>query len=786
MNNFNQRIQNFIFLSIFFIFSINVVRAQEIPGKIMGSITTSDGEKAFGVNIILKNSRYATVSNESGTFEFNKVKSGNYILQISLSGYETLEQALLVTDNKTTLIDLQLRVSNKELQEVIITSNKKKLSSKESNFIARMPLKNLENPQVYSVINSKIIEQQVITNFDDALKSAAGVVSGGSEPGVRSYSYLRGFDEQAFFRNGKMIGNWTENDMANIENIEVIKGPSGTLFGGHGRANYGGVVNRITKKPYNKFGGNLSLISGNNAYNRLTADINIPLSKDSTLLARINTAYRSETSFQDYGRAESFFIAPSFIYKASERLKFVVEADIFKITGTQRASLSASGITNTDQLSSIYKSSFTTNEIQYEKKSTIFSVDAIYKISDNWTSTTSYAYSYSLYAPEYTTVAINFDTQIVDRTVAYSHYDYNFTNIQQYFNGDFKIGKFRNRLIAGVDYLGERGLWSGADVKFDSFNYNQVAPYLSKQKFDSSLANEKPWKGVDMEDRFSIYASNVLDLAPRVHVMTSLRYEYLNTETPSATVLNSNDPENTYHQGAWTPKLGLVYEVIASQLSLFGNYMGGTKNINKYLKDDGKGNAFLQKASPEKATQWELGVKSNLFNDKLTLMASYFDIKVDNRLRTDPNNQLYEVQDGTQANKGYEIELFANPVTGLDIMLGYANLKAKYLNGTEAGNHVAYTPKTTVNYWVSYTFKEGDIRGFGAGFGGNYKDKSFLTSSNLVLISSVRTMNATLFYEQSRYRVAIKADNLSNEIYWGDNLNAQTPRSIKAALTFKF
>ncbi|WP_281638099.1 TonB-dependent receptor [Flavobacterium marginilacus] len=786
MNTFKHLIQHFIFIICIFLLSTISLFAQQNNGKLKGKITTSDGELAVGVNIILKNSKYGTVSNEDGTFEFNRIKPNIYTLQVSLTGYETTQQEVIVTENETTTLNLQLKISDKELKEVVVTSNKKRIASKESVFVARMPLRNLENPQVYSVINSKIIEQQVITNFDDALKSAAGVVSGGSEPGVRSYSYLRGFDEQAFFRNGKMLGNWTENDMANIETIEAIKGPSGTLFGGHGRANYGGVVNRTTKKPYDHFGGNISLISGSNAYNRFTADINSPLTKDSTLLARVNTAYRSEKSFQDYGRAESFFIAPSFIYNASDRLKFIIEADLFKINGVKRSYLSANGITNVDQLNAIHKSSFITNEIPYEKQSTIFSVDAIYKINDSWISTTSYAYSYSLYAPNYTDTTIDITNQTVDRSVGYAHYDYDYTNIQQYFNGDFKIGKLRNRLLVGLDYLGERGLYAGGSASYDTFNYNEVAPYITKEKFDTVLATSSPWSGNEISDRYSVYFSNVIDFTPSLHLMISLRYEYFKTESPSATLINTNDPEYTYNQGAWTPKFGLVYEVIPNQLSLFGNYMGGTKNLNTYLKDDGTGNGILEKADPEKATQWELGIKSSLFQDKLTLMASYFDIKVDNRLRIDPNNQLYSLQDGTQANKGFELELFANPITGLDIMLGYANLDAKFLNGSDAGNHVAYTPKSTLNYWLSYTLKQGNTKGLGLGFGGNYRGDSFLSSDNLVTISSVHTLNASLFYEQSKYRIAIKADNLSNEIYWGDYLNAQTPRTVKASLTFKF
>jgi len=136
--------------------------AQQNSGKIKGIITTSDGEYAVGVNIILKNSKYGTISNEDGSFDFNRVKPNIYTLQVSLTGYETLEQQVTVNAGETTLLNLQLTVSNKQLKEVIITNNKRKAFPKQSNYVSKMPLKNIENPQVYNIVSSELIKEQAI------------------------------------------------------------------------------------------------------------------------------------------------------------------------------------------------------------------------------------------------------------------------------------------------------------------------------------------------------------------------------------------------------------------------------------------------------------------------------------------------------------------------------------------------------------------------------------------------------------------------------------------------
>lgn len=130
MNYLNLKTSRFLF-SISFIFSFLSAFAQN-HGKIKGTITTSDGDAAAGVNIILKNTKYGTVSTDDGNFDFNKVRANSYTLQVSLTGYETLETEVTVTENETTTVNLQLKVSNKELQEVVISSPKSTISKKQT------------------------------------------------------------------------------------------------------------------------------------------------------------------------------------------------------------------------------------------------------------------------------------------------------------------------------------------------------------------------------------------------------------------------------------------------------------------------------------------------------------------------------------------------------------------------------------------------------------------------------------------------------------------------------
>ena len=138
MKYLNLRTSKFLFI-ISFLFSTLFSFAQQNHGKIKGQITTSDGKPAADVNIILKGSKYNTSTNDDGSFELNRVKPNTYTLQISLNGYETSEQEVTVAENETASLNLQLKVSNKELKEVVI-SNRKSILSKKTEYVARMPL----------------------------------------------------------------------------------------------------------------------------------------------------------------------------------------------------------------------------------------------------------------------------------------------------------------------------------------------------------------------------------------------------------------------------------------------------------------------------------------------------------------------------------------------------------------------------------------------------------------------------------------------------------------------
>ena len=805
MNYLNLRLQHFFFTICFFLISTTHFFAQN-NGKLTGILTTSDGDAAAGVNIILKNTKYNTVTNENGVFEFNRLKTNTYTLQVSLTGFETLEQQVNITENQLSTFNYQLKISNKELQEVTVYNNRAKLFPKQSNYVSKMPLKNIENPQVYNVVTADLLKEQAITNFEDAMKNVPGIQklweSTGSAGGGGSFYTLRGFATQANIVNGLPGLTNGSLDPANIEKIEVIKGPSGTLFGSS-LISYGGFINTVTKTPYSGFGSEVSYLAGSFGLNRVTADVNTSIDDSDNVAIRVNAAYQTENSFQDAGFRTSYFVAPALSYKVNEKLSFVISTEFMEEEKTVPTMLflgrsKSLQFANIDYLNYNTKLSFTNNDLSVKNPKYNLQVQMNYKLSDQWTSQTALSRGSTKSNGYYSYLSDNQDGQgdfsiFITKENSFT----TTTDIQQNFIGDFKIGNMRNRVVIGLDYFQKDVMYGGTgwngvykvtpqgEIRY----YDDQNPYyLTQSSVDKLLSNTETYNYNLRDNTYSIYASNVINITTKLIAMASLRVDYFDSKRDITT------DKDDYNQTAFSPKFGLIYQPIEDKLALFANYMNGFKNVSPDRATEG------QTFEPEHANQLEFGIKANLLANKLNATISYYDIQVANLLTADPENALNSVQGGESQSKGFEFDLNASPAKGLNIIAGYSYNDSKVTKGDnidnvylEKGKRPMWSgPENLVNLWATYKIYYGSLKDFGLGFGGNYASENAIVSSEILgkfVLPSYTVINGSVFYGSSKFRVALNINNIANKEYfnggWG-TVNPQKPRNVVASFSYKF
>jgi len=811
MNKLHLSLKHLLTISLLLILT-SVAFGQQ-KGTITGIIVTQKNEPAENVSISLKGTGYGIVTDEEGKYTF-KVSAGSYTLVVSHVGLKNQEVQLTVQPDKTTTIAaITVNINTNSLQEVNINANRtNKFNRKKSNDVAKMPLENLENPQVYTSVSKELLQEQGIFSADDAIKNSPGITKLWSATGRvgdgGAYFSLRGFPVQTTMRNG-ISGNVTNTiDAANLEKLEVIKGPSGTLYGGS-LISYGGLINRVTKKPFETQGGEITYSAGSYNMNRVSVDYNTPLDSSKKALFRINSAYNNSNTFQDNGFNKSFVFDPSFSYKANDRLTLSFDAEISHGSGTTpvmyffNTTVADLGVNRANLLNLDYRRAYQSNDLVQTSDNANFFAQADYKISENWKSQTNLSATNSSATGYEAYFYLIPGNNALSRNVWSVDGNSNTFQIQQNFIGDFKIGGLRNRLVAGLDFLSQsaNSRYLDPNSGSDSFDViNTLGPIpkynnFNKAKVDSLFANAPVSVTANRYHNYiySAFASDVLNITDNFLAMVSLRVDHFTTKPINNVVTGITTLG--FDQTTVSPKLGLVYQLIKDKVSVFGNYMNGFSNPGYDLAYDAATNSNVNKLfKSEQANQFEGGVKLDLFDGKLSTTVSYYDISVKNKIRPDANHANASVQDGTQKSKGIEAEVIANPFSGFNIIAGYSHnnslmeKSSAYDNGRRpqtAG------PVNSANFWVSYALTNGEAKGLGIGFGGNYaSDNQVINNSynGVFTLPAYTVLNTGVFFNREKYRLAINVNNLTNREYWvgWTTVNPQMLRQVIGTIAYKF
>ncbi len=891
-----------IFITGFLLlFSILTTIAQE--NSIQGKITDNNGTPLVGVNVLIKNSQKGTQTDLDGNFKIENLPKGNKELEFSFIGYKRKVLKISVPSNSISVV---LYEGNELLQEVVLKGRNNKFSRKKTAYVSKLPLKDLENTQVYTTVTSDLLESQIVTNLDEAMTNATGIYKlwegTGRAPGNGTAFFAsRGFSVQPRLIDGIAGVTFSAIDPSYIERIEVIKGPSATLFGST-ETSLGGLINVVTKKPFEGVGGNVSYAAGSFGLHRVSLDYNTPLGKSNAPYFRINASYLTQDSFQDAGFKNTFFVAPSISYRVSNRLNISANIEFSDTEQTNPSMLFLRrGLpvvsSNIEELNIDSNKSFTSNDITL--KNLIFNTRAFadYKISENWTSRTFFSSSYAetdgIYQFQFDggSVAILQLAQIDRRleglglpdptlafirsqinplinpmlqeasdllqqdsfTRVFSKRDANETrvNLQQNFTGDFKIGEVRNRMVFGVDYVHNRrisknknanplltstfnfpqliatfnglGLSPFADFiengfgrlsYFDAFfsadgsiiptNFTPNAALLpNREQLDAVFAQLDPIDNKLRSKTIATYLSDVINITPSLTVNFGLRLDHFIQDG------NDNTDRDNFTKTTFSPNAGILFQPIKNKLSLFANYQTGFVNANPALNGDGSITVF----EPQKAVQFEGGIKTNLFKGKLNLGASYYHITVNDFTTADPNSSLFPVtiDIAEVVSKGFDFEMNANPFNGLNIRASYSLNNMKYtdtfskkatnlVTGEEGRDIVEFEnrrpesagPENLYNFWADYKFQEGTFaENFGLGIGFNGASEN-LTVNNaatgVFTLPSYTIYNASIYYDVNKFRIGLKANNFTNKEYFTGwtTVNAQAPRAFLGSVTYKF
>jgi iron complex outermembrane recepter protein len=609
-------------------------------------------------------------------------------------------------------------------------------------------------PASIQVVPQQVLQDQKVTRIQDALRNVSGVTQArnyaGTDAGVQN---IRGFTQDFNFKDGfRSDDNFTISETANLEQIEVLKGPASVLFG---QAQPGGIVNLVTKKPLSEPYYGFGVDIGSYNFYRPTLDISGPLTTDKNLLYRFNLGYQNSGSFRDFQNTERIFVAPIVTWNIDKNTNLSANFEYLNNqSGFDRGVPALSNGSFADIPINRFLGYPQANDynINSYKGGYVFE----HRFNEDWkirNALSILSYEEDLFGTDFGAGLV--DDQFISRSITRQRNVRENYGLQTELTGKLKTGAIAHNLLFGVE-LNRRTL---------NFNIREAeAPLLDifNPVYDVELPTELTPSYVTLirTDTLGIYLQDQINLLDNLKLVVGARFDSTNQQTDDFLTESTTSQSDT----AFSPRVGLVYQP-SKEISLYASYS------NSFLPVIGR-SANNSPFEPERGTQYEVGVKGDLFDGRLSATLSAYQLTKTNILTSDPNNADEFIQLGEARSRGIEFDLAGEILPGWKIIASYAYTDAKVTedkNPLLVDSRLQGIPYNTASLWTTYEFQNGGLKGFGFGAGlfyvGDKPGFADFDPPGFKLPSYVRT-DAAIFYRRDNWKASINIQNLFDTKYY--------------------
>ena len=736
------------------------VSGQSNQGGITGKITSESGEPLEFVSILLKGTRLGTTTNDLGEFSITDIPAGTYQLQVSMIGFQSISQSVKVVAGTQVQVQLKMKENTTSLQEIEIQGE---VASEGLNKID-IPLSDL--PITVNVVSSDLLSQLSIDELGEAVKTTSNVRPINRYGGFQTF-HIRGFNNFVLLTDGvrderhNISTSAPSTNLANVERIEVLKGPASVLFG---HSALGGVINIVRNKPSTTFNANFAASYGSFNTRRLQAGAGGPI--NAKMSYRVDFGLSSTDGFRDYAtNTNNFYMA--FQYRPSKNdvldIRVGLNKDFYSTDtglpvledGTLLPNMSINARYN-DPQDFLYHTRYDF-QLRYERwlsnKTKVSNQLSFYWDDIDYLST-----EFLEFNSTFDSLKRSFPFYFNHRTIPWQN--------QLEVTHDFSTGNIQHKALLGysvsiLDRKTYRGDISGPG-KFTTVSI--VNPILNQG--DISVTDTR--YQAKMENVHGIYFQDWLKFGDKWKALIGVRLDifrgtYFDDQVDKNRNVISEGEETEIPSEALTYRAGLVYQPLdkLSFYSGFSTYFKPSRRIT------GDGDVF----NPETGYQAEVGTRISLEPGIEMTLTGFYMRK--NDIVEGLGGGIFR-QIGSADSKGVEFEINASPIEGLTLRAGYGYTDARirgFDNNDEnplAGNRIAFAPDHSANFWANYQLSKGILKGFGLGAGFNHFGDNYTSSSNTYVLPAYTVFNGSVFYNFGKGEFRLNLNNLTDKIYFRD------------------
>ncbi|MCV6574758.1 MAG: TonB-dependent receptor [Cohaesibacter sp.] len=672
-----------------------------------------------------------------------------------------------------------------ELEQIVVTGKQETYFEDKNTTALKGDAADSETPFVVSSTNATFMEDIRAKNMEHVFDYTVGVnqASNGADGFV-----IRGFDID--LNNIKVNGmsglttRFGSPSVANIEKVEVLKGPASVLYG---NMETGGMVNMVTKKPQETFSGRITTafetfasdVSSFGEDNGLstTVDLTGPVPGRDDLFYRLILTGNGTQSFRGDVVNEEYYLYGDLLWHINDMARLSLGVEVGKQVGDADAGLVAldNDINKIASLDTVYqdpgdfdndKGLAVTASYQQDLENGQFNL--------NWRSV-FHQDERKLFENN----RVNDGPQTIRRRLRHQQNTRDWHGVDAYLNQNFATGTINHDVTLGVS--GEYRLtdfdrvnWGGYASK-DVSVYNPVLGGSAKAKSGNRRETEYYSLG--------FYAQDKLALSDALTVVASARHNQ--TWIDYTCLRGKCNADNSTHTSDTLGSLGAVYN-FNDNWSVFGSI---AQSFDPYTAErvgaDGK------PLDAEKSLQYEAGLRYQLGGD-VNISASAYHITKDNVSESIGGGRYATI--GEVESKGVELDVQWQPTENWQFKAGYAYNKSEATQGANKGLTPAHAPQNTAFLFTRYNIPQAVWGGeLGFTMGVTYRDEvktSISKSTNVTLPDHILT-DVGVHYEKNNWNASLGVSNLFNEKHFfagrrDTNIYAGDPRKISFSLSRDF
>jgi iron complex outermembrane recepter protein len=756
--------------------------AQDRIGTVSGTVSDVSGTGISGALITAScgSLRQAVTTDSIGAYSL-QLSPGRYRVRVTADKFNPTEGEIVLAA-RGPVVEWKVTLTLATVQtRVLVTAPAYGVTNTTAG--SKMDASLLDVPQSITVVDHELLSDQGVYKLDDALKNVAGVMPGGYYEAWDFYR-IRGFDASFnTYVDGLRGGNGMGEEIFGLESVEVLKGPSSTLYG---QSVLGGIVNLRSKVPRPDAFAQLQFTGGSYGFYEPAIDAGASLNRSHTLYARINLLYRPTDSFVNYVTRHRVYVAPALTWEVSRNTQVTLLGRYQHDTGHLAFPLPAQGTVVPNPNGEIPISRFVgepSNPNPVSEVNRQFGYQLSHRFND----------SVSLYQNLRVAWYENHWDKLLYPAFlgddARTLYRYPLTWQQEWssYAADtgmrFRVetGRIQHSLVAGVDYYREPNKYNE-----ETINFNDASAYMPLDLFNpvygAPFSPIFPFaSGKSRTQDVGMYLQDRMQLTERLSLTTGGRLDFASNRDLSQPASNDNN--------AFSPRVGGTYRLVPG-VTLFADYSKSFLPQTGRMYDGSSSGAF---ADPERGDQWECGVKTSLLSGRMVNTLSLYRLTRTNLLTADPNHPNFYLLTGEQRSKGVELETSFQLQRTWNLMLAYAFTDAHVVkdNVIPAGTPTQNVPKHSINLWSTYELQHGWLRGVGLGFGARYYSRQSGDLLNTFSIPAYGLMDTSIFYRRGHLGWQLNAYNLADKRYFTGSYNdvyvqPGSPRSIRTTISWRF